>query len=37
MINKFKRNRILVLITIIVISILTVVLGNQPIIAFEVN
>ena len=34
MINKFKRNRRLIFLTITILSILTIVFGNVPITAF---
>ncbi len=37
MVNKFKRNRFLIFITLAVLTILTIVIGNLPIIAYTLG
>jgi len=37
MVNKFKRNRFLIFITLAVLSILTLVIGSLPIIAYNLG
>lgn len=37
MVSKLKQNRGLVLVTVTILSILVIVLGNQPILAFISN
>jgi hypothetical protein len=37
MVNKFKRNRLLILITLAVFTILILVIGSLPIIAYTIG